>query len=225
MLLARLLLFLLSLLYSLVLVGLCSLIKSFILSKPPGRRFVTSDIHVLQVPNLCTPQVPPSRPQPSRTSSWAWPCPWQSAPSGVPCPSLWPSWPPSISRWPTASLVGSATSQQCCSWPCSGMSGGVLGGSDIRSKSKFHMILTKATSFTNRIFFLQISTSPSLVTELEDSKVKGEQNYTWLFIRVSLFLQVTENLQHFVWDLWKNCNTFSPKWFYRHILTFVSIYS
>ena len=50
MFLSRLLLLLLSLLYSLILVGLCSLIKSFILSKPPGRRFVTSDIHVLQGP-------------------------------------------------------------------------------------------------------------------------------------------------------------------------------
>ena len=45
------LLLVLSLLFSLTSLGLLTIIKRFILSKPPGRRLVTSDVHILQASN------------------------------------------------------------------------------------------------------------------------------------------------------------------------------
>ena len=45
----RLLLLLLSLTFSFIAFSLLTIIKRFIESKPPGRRLVTSDVHILQV--------------------------------------------------------------------------------------------------------------------------------------------------------------------------------
>ena len=45
----RLLLLLLSMVFSLTTFCLLTIIKRFIESKPPGRRLVTSDVHILQV--------------------------------------------------------------------------------------------------------------------------------------------------------------------------------